>query len=214
MPDRIELASSGRARCRACRRPITKGDERFAEAVPNPVSDGESQHYYHLACAAERRPKGLATLLATLDPPRVDQAELAAAAALATENHRLERLGALERAKSARAACRQCREAIEKDAWRVALQPIEDGRLAAWGFVHVRCAGAYAGVKPSLERLVRYSELETEQTKEIAALLDAMPIPEPRPAEESEAEAAPDGAASPGAAAAAAPDGSTGSGAR
>jgi hypothetical protein len=210
MPDRIELASSSRARCRACRRPITKGDERFAEAVPNPVSDGESQHYYHLACAAERRPKGFAALLAALDPPRLDLTELGAAAALASEHHRLERLGALERAKSARAACRQCREPIEKDAWRVALQPIEEGRLAAWGFVHVRCAGAYAGIKPSLERLVRYSELDAEQTKEIEALLEAMPIPEPQPAEESKAEAAPAGSAG-HATAEAAPDGSTGS---
>jgi hypothetical protein len=185
MPDRIEIASSGRARCRACRRPIVKGDERFAEAVPNPVAEGESQHYYHLACAAERRPKNFAALLAALEPARPELAALGAATAAANVHHRLERLGALERAKSARAACRQCREAIEKDAWRVALQPIEDGRLAAWGFVHLRCAGAYAGVKPSLERLVRYSELDAEQTAEVAALLEAMPTPEPHPPEDA-----------------------------
>jgi hypothetical protein len=44
MPDRIELATSGRARCRACRRAIAKGVERYAEAVPNPAAEGESQH--------------------------------------------------------------------------------------------------------------------------------------------------------------------------
>src|SRR5262245_19885338 len=102
MPDRIEVASSGRARCRACRRAIDKGDERFAEAVPNPVAEGESQHYYHLACAAERRPKAFAGLLPTLDPPRPDLAALGDVAQLALGHHRLERLGVLERAKSAR----------------------------------------------------------------------------------------------------------------
>jgi hypothetical protein len=181
MPDRIEIASSARARCRACRRTISKGAERFAEAVPNPVAEGESQHYYHLACAAERRPKAFAGLLPTLDPPRPDLAPLGAAAQLSLDHHRLERLGVLERAKSARASCRQCREPIEKDAWRVALQPIEEGRLAAWGFVHLACAGAYAGIKPSLERLTRYTDLEPSDREQVAAALEAMPVPEPHP---------------------------------
>jgi hypothetical protein len=187
MPDRIELATSGRARCRACRRTLDKGTERFAEAVPNPAAEGESQHYYHLACAAERRPKAFAGLLATLDPPRPDLAALSDAAALALAHHRLERLGTLERSKSARAACRHCREPIEKGSWRVALQPIEDGRLGTWGFVHLACAPAYAGVKPSLERLVHYSELALPERDEIASTLAALPEPEPRPPDEAEA---------------------------
>ena len=190
MPDRIEIGSSARARCLACRRTIAKGAERFAEAVPNPMAEGESQHYYHLACAAERRPKAFAGLLPTLDPPRPDLAPLGADAQLTLDHHRLERLGALERAKSARAACRQCREPIEKDGWRVALQPIEEGRLAAWGFVHLACAGAYAGIKPSLERLTRYTDLEPSDRDEVAAALEAMPVPEPQPPESEADEAA------------------------
>jgi hypothetical protein len=180
MPDRIEVASSSRARCRACRRSIAKGIERFAEAVPNPVAEGESQHYYHLECASERRPKAFAGVLAAFEPARTDLEPLERAAALALEHHRLDRLGVLERSKSARASCRQCREAIEKGAWRVALQPIEEGRLAAWGFVHLGCAGAYVGVKPELARLTRYTELEPADVTEIATALEAMPVPEPR----------------------------------
>lgn len=190
MPDRIELATSARSRCRACRRAIAKGVERFAEAVPNPVAEGESQHYYHLECAAERRPKPFAAHLDALDPPRPELVTLRESAQLALDHHRLERLGVLERAKSARASCRHCREPIEKDAWRVALQPIEEGRLAAWGFVHLTCAGAYAGVKPSLERLARYSDLEPGEREAVAAMLEAMPTPDPRPPEEEAAEAA------------------------
>jgi hypothetical protein len=189
VPDRIELASSGRARCRACRRPIAKGQERFAEAVPNPVADGESQHYYHLECAAERRPKAFAALFPALEPPRPELAALNAAAEFALEHHRLQRLGVLERAKSARANCRQCREPIEKESWRVALQPIEEGRLGTWGFVHLTCAGAYAGIKPSLERLTRYSDLEPKDREEVARLLEAMPIPPPRTDEDEREEA-------------------------
>jgi hypothetical protein len=188
LPDRIEVAASGRARCRACRRAIGKGEERFAEAVPNPVAEGESQHYYHLKCAAERRPKPFAALLATLEPARNDQGELLAAATLAIAHHRLERLGLLERAKSARANCRRCREPIDKDTWRVAIQPIEDGRLAAWGFVHLHCVGAYCGIKPELERLVRYTELSAEEKGEIGQVLAALPIPEPLPEAPADAE--------------------------
>jgi hypothetical protein len=179
MPDRIEIAASGRARCRACRRAIGKGEERFAEAAPNPVAAGETQHYYHVPCAAERRPKAFAALLAAGVPPRTDLEALSAAAALASAHQRLERLGLLERAKSARAACRNCREPIEKGAWRVAIQPMEEGRMASWGFIHLRCVAAYAGVKPSPERLLRYSELTPEEAQEITQTLEALPEPDP-----------------------------------
>lgn len=188
MPDRIELATSGRARCRACRRAIDKGSERFAEAVPNPAAEGESQHYYHLACAAERRPKAFAGLVPTLDPPRTDLAPLAEVAALTLAHHRLERLGSLERAKSARAACRHCREPIEKEAWRVALQPIEDGRLGTWGFVHLTCVANYSGIKPDLARLTRYTELDAADRDQIGAVLESLPEPEPLPPGTDEAE--------------------------
>jgi Poly(ADP-ribose) polymerase and DNA-Ligase Zn-finger region len=196
MPDRIEVASSGRARCRACRRAIGKGEERFAEAAPNPVAEGETQHYYHVGCAAERRPKAFAALLATLSPPRADLEAWAAAAAGAIAHHRLERLGVLERAKSARANCRSCRELIEKGSWRVALQPIEEGRMAAWGFLHLRCVANYAGVKPGPERLLRYSELSPEECAEIRSALAALPEPDPNalvPDAEAEASTEPSG---------------------
>ena len=61
----------------------------------------------------------------------------------------------------------------------MALQPIEDGRLGAWGFVHLGCVGAYAGIKPSLERLTRYSELSPDESAEIGAVLTALPVPDP-----------------------------------
>jgi hypothetical protein len=119
--------------------------------------------------------------LASLEPARGDLETLAAAAALTVEHHRLERLGSVERAKSARANCRCCHEPIEKGGWRVALQPIEEGRVGAWGFVHLRCVGAYVGIKPELERLIRYSELTTDDVAEIATTVSALPTPDPLP---------------------------------
>src|SRR5262245_54624563 len=123
MPHRIEVATTGRARCRACRRGIAKGEERFAEAAPNPGAAGETLHHSRVAYAAGRRPDGFAELVSSLVPAGTELASWLAAAQLATAHHRLGRLGVLERAKGARANCRLCRELIEKDGWRVALQP-------------------------------------------------------------------------------------------
>jgi hypothetical protein len=105
-------------------------------------------------------------------------------------HHRLERLGQLERAKSARASCRQCHESIEKDAWRVALQPIEEGRLGTWGFVHLSCVAEYARIKPSPERLLRYTELAPEDARRVAEVLEQLPVPDPTASDASQPDAA------------------------
>lgn len=178
MDHRIELAKSGRAKCRACKRSIAKGEPRFAESVPNPVADGDTRHFYHPTCAAERRPGPLGELLAS--DVQGDLAELldnlgalTASVALAQRHHRLERLGAIERAKSGRAKCRQCRVTIERGALRVALQPIEDGMVQNWGFLHLGCIASYAGVQPSAARLTRYSDLCHEDATEALTLVES-----------------------------------------
>jgi hypothetical protein len=178
MPHRIEPSPSGRARCRACRAGIAKGDLRFAESVPNPVADGDTSHFYHLPCASERRPGPFAELLASdareqLAASIEGLAELEAAAARARAHHRLERLGEIERAKSGRAKCRHCRQVIEKQSLRIALQPIEDGMMQAWGFLHLGCVPGYVGTHPDPERLTRYSALSDEDLAEARSLAAA-----------------------------------------
>jgi ribosomal protein L37AE/L43A len=187
--DSIEPASTGRSKCRACKRAIDKGALRFAESAPNPMTEGETKHYYHPMCAAERRSERMAAFLESHAEPLDTREALLAAATLGVSHPRLQRLGQVERASSGRAACRHCRETIAKGALRVALQPMEEGRTASWGFVHGECARGYAGVRPSVERLQRASaDLPREDWDELALALEKEVPAAPRPEAETEAD--------------------------
>ena len=61
----IEPAPSGRAACRGCKEKIAKGELRFGEAVKNVfAADGEpTMRWYHLRCAAQKKPGPLAAAL-------------------------------------------------------------------------------------------------------------------------------------------------------
>jgi hypothetical protein len=48
VPHVIEPASSGRAKCRGCDRPIAKGELRFGERQPNAFGEGEMTLWFHL----------------------------------------------------------------------------------------------------------------------------------------------------------------------
>ena len=54
----IEVSPSGRAACRGCKEKIAKGELRFGEAVKNVFDEsGEpTMRWYHLRCAAEKKP--------------------------------------------------------------------------------------------------------------------------------------------------------------
>jgi len=53
----IEPAKTGRAKCRGCDRPIAKDELRFGERVANAFGDGETTLWFHLQCAAYKRPE-------------------------------------------------------------------------------------------------------------------------------------------------------------
>src|SRR5438270_6440242 len=74
----IETAKTGRAGCRACKTPIPKDTLRFGEEVPNAFSaSGEmSYQWYHLPCAALKKPTQLRTALSAFTGPVPDKAEL------------------------------------------------------------------------------------------------------------------------------------------
>jgi poly(ADP-ribose) polymerase-like protein len=182
--DSIEAASTGRSKCRACKKAIDKGTLRFAESAPNPMTEGETKHYFHPWCAAERRGERMKAFLEQYAEPLAERDALLAAATLSVENPRVQRLGQVERASSGRAQCRHCRELIGKNALRVALQPMEEGRPASWGFVHAECARGYAGVQPSVARLQRASaELPQGDWEELALALTKEVPAAPRPDE-------------------------------
>lgn len=172
MPHVIETATSGRSRCRGCGNRIGKAMLRFGEGLPSPYSDGgELTVWYHLECAAYRRPEPfLIALAATGGLP--EAARLRAAAELSRSHHRVCRIGGVERASSGRARCRACRELIDRHGWRIPLVFHEEGLYSAAGFVHLHCAAVYFGTTALLDCVRRFSaDLPDSDLAELAASL-------------------------------------------
>jgi ribosomal protein L37AE/L43A len=173
MPDVIEAASSGRAKCRGCGNTIDKGTLRFGERAPNPFAEGESEvtYWFHVRCAAYRRPERFVALTPEQLEGVEDVAALVDIAKQGVEHHRLPRITGVERAKSGRAKCRHCKEAIAGGEWRFVLTIWQEARFEPMGFAHVRCAAAYFGTA-NIEPWVRYAvpDLPAEDLAELRAL--------------------------------------------
>jgi len=155
----IERAKTGRAKCRGCGRSIAAGEQRFGERLPNPFADdgGEMTHWFHVPCAAYMRPEPFLAALPDAAEAIEDRAPLEHEAQLGLAHRRLPRATTIGRAASGRAACRSCREPIEKDSWRIALLYYEDGRFAPSGFIHLKCAGTYLETTEFLRRLGHFT---------------------------------------------------------
>jgi hypothetical protein len=152
--DSIERAPSGRAKCRACRQPVAKDELRFGEVVPNPYGEGEAHFWYHLRCAALRLPdKLLEALKATTEVSAAQSEQLAAMARNAQQHPRLTNVVRADKAPTGRARCQGCRDAIEKGAWRVVLERMDEGISSGGGFMHIACAAKEMDEAPLLERL-------------------------------------------------------------
>lgn len=155
VPDSIQAAPTGRAKCRGCGNAIAKGELRFGETGPNSFGEGEATSWFHLACAALMRPEKVLPVLEATTDELAERAWLQDAARFGVEHRRLPRLVRAERASSGRAHCRSCRELIAKGDWRFALQMFEEGRPNAIGTIHVTCAEAYFGTADVLPRVRR-----------------------------------------------------------
>jgi hypothetical protein len=174
MPDQIESAASGRAKCRGCGRTVAKGELRFGEALPNPYGEGEALFWFHLRCAACMRPERLLPALAQSLQPIEERAELERVAQLGLAHERLPRLASAERAPTNRARCRHCQELIEKSAWRLGLQAFEEGRFTSIGFIHAGCASGYFGTTQILDRIAWLAPaLAPSDVAELETLLSA-----------------------------------------
>ncbi len=144
MPALLELAPTGRARCRGCQQPIAKGERRVGDRFASPFADdSETTHWYHPLCAAYKWPEVLLAALELGIAAAPDDAALATAAQAGVAHRRLPRIDGAERASSGRAACRACREPIAAHSWRIRLAIFDTGRYQPAGFVHARCAAAY-----------------------------------------------------------------------
>jgi hypothetical protein len=172
MPHVIQPAPTARAKCRGCAERIAAGELRFGEALPNPFAEGETTHWFHLACAAFKRPEPFLATLETWAEPVEKRDELAAEARLGIEHRRLPRLSGAERSPSGQAECRSCRVRISKGAWRISLVFYEEGRFSPSGFIHPACAQAYFETTDFIQRLKHFSpRLSEEDLREIEAEL-------------------------------------------
>ncbi len=176
MPHVIEAATSARAKCRGCEQKIAKGELRFGERQPNSFGDGEMTLWFHLVCAAYKRPAPYLEAAETLDAAAVRA--LVPAAELGVAHRRLPRINGAERAASGRARCRSCREPIAQGEWRVPIVFFEDFRFAPGGFVHLTCAPAYFESTELLDRIAHFSpELELADRAQIERIVAAAPKP-------------------------------------
>jgi poly(ADP-ribose) polymerase-like protein len=171
----VEPASSGRAKCRSCDRPIAKGELRFGERQPNAFGEGEMTLWFHLPCAAYSRPEAFLTVESA-----VPDTTLAAAARFGIEHRRVPRLHGAERAPTGRAHCRSCKELIDKGSWRIAIVFFEEYRFNPGGYIHVQCAREYFGSVELGERIRHFSpELDEAALAEIAAVMASEESPQP-----------------------------------
>ena len=174
MPHIIEQAPTARSKCRGCGEKIAAGEQRFGERLPNPFDDkgGEMTHWFHVVCAAFRRPEPFLEVLAATTETIPDRETLEREAGLGVAHHRLPRVSTAERAASGRAACRACKEPIEKESWRIALVYYEDGRFTPSGYIHLRCAASHLETTAIMPRVKRFSPaLSDAELAEIQAAL-------------------------------------------
>ncbi len=143
----IEIAKSGRASCRTCRKPIAKGELRFGEETTNQFGDAGDAAYrwHHLACAAQKLTDELRSALATYEGEVSDRASLEAMMAEAEAN-KPPPFPYADKAPTGRARCQGCGETIPKGAIRVAFErEIDRGGMVTKGagYLHPTCAAAY-----------------------------------------------------------------------
>ena len=179
MAHKIEPASSARAKCRGCGRKIAGGELRFGEVLKNPFADGDMTHWFHLDCAAFKRPEPILETLEAQGEPVEGQERLVAEARRGIAHRRLPRVDGAGRAPTGRAQCRSCRSTIDKGAWRIALVFYEEGRFEPAGFVHAGCALPYFETTDILPRVRRFSpDLREEDLAELEAELARPRTPE------------------------------------
>jgi hypothetical protein len=175
MPDVIAPAPTARSKCRGCGRTIEKGALRFGESEANPFGEGETQRWFHLECAALKRPERFGPALdASADVPERDALRDLVQSGL--EHPRVVRIVRAERAPSARAHCRHCREVIDKGALRIALEIWEDGRFSPMGSVHASCAPSYFETRELMPRIERTSpELAPDELSTLRETIASAP---------------------------------------
>jgi hypothetical protein len=145
---------------------------RFGERLPNPFAEGEMTHWFHPLCAAFKRPEPILEALAEAGDGVPDRENLERIARRGIAHRRLPRIDGAGRAPSSQAKCRECRQPIERGAWRVRLVFYEEGQFSPAGFVHLDCREKYFATGDILEPVLHFgAELGGADRAELAHLL-------------------------------------------
>jgi hypothetical protein len=150
-------AASGRSKCRGCGQPIKRGELRFGECLPNLFGEGEMTLWFHPLCAAYKRPQPLLEGLADTTEAVPDRENLGRAAQRSIAHRRVPRIDGAERSPSGQARCRNCREPIARDSWRIRIVFYEEGRFSPGGFIHLGCRKAYFETDEVLDQVLHFS---------------------------------------------------------
>ncbi len=178
MPHLLEPAASGRSRCRACNRPIQRGELRFGERLPNPFAEGEMTLWFHPLCAAYKRPEPLLLTLEETPGNVPDREGLQHAARASSAHRRRPRIDGAEQAPTGQARCRSCRQPIARGSWRIRLVFYEEGRFSPGGFVHLACRQNYFETDEVLDQVLHFSpDLDDGQREELRRAWDTAPDP-------------------------------------
>ncbi len=146
MAHTIEVAKSGRAACRSCRKPIPKGELRFGEETVNAFAEGDMTYrWHHLKCAASKLSAELREGLSAFagEVPEREEIEALMAKADAAKPPPFPHA---DKAPTGRAKCLGCSESLPKGALRVVIErEIERGMSVTKGagYLHPKCAAGY-----------------------------------------------------------------------
>ena len=177
MPHTIEIAKSGRSRCRKCKQGIAKGELRFGEETASAFGEGGAMTYlwYHLRCAAEQRPKFLEAALAGYPGEVPGRSDLEALLRAPGAPQKPSAFPYAERAPSGRSKCLACEEVIEKGSLRVAVErEVDTGSFVTRGagYLHPACALDYADDEQLVERIrANSTSLSAEELEALMAEL-------------------------------------------
>ena len=118
--------------------------------------------------AAFKRPEILLEALPAAPGALSDRDDLERIARASAAHRRLPRVDGAERAPSGKAACRHCKELIERGTWRIRLAIYDEGQFGGAGFIHLACGASYFECHDILEPLLHFSpKLEDDDRKDL-----------------------------------------------
>jgi hypothetical protein len=149
---------------------------RFGECLPNLFGEGEMTLWFHPLCAAYKRPQSILEALADTPEAVPDRESLERAAQKSIAHRRVPRIDGAERSPSGQARCRNCREPIARDSWRIRIVFYEEGRFSPGGFIHLGCRKVYFETGEVLDQVLHFSPaLSGTEREELIRAFDAEP---------------------------------------